>query len=117
MTPFGEAMRELRRQKGVTQKQLAKAIGVSPAYLSALEHGKRGQPTFELLQRITGYFHIIWDEADQLFGAARMSDPKVVLDTAGLPAAYTDFANRLAGVIRSLSPDVIEEMQKLLKKG
>lgn len=116
MTPFGEAMRELRRQKGVTQKQLADAIGVSPAYLSALEHGKRGRPTFELLQRITGYFHIIWDEADQLFVAANMSHTRVVVDTTGLPAGHTDFANRLARVIRTLPPDVIEDMQRLIKK-
>lgn len=110
-------MRELRRQKGVTQQALAKAIGVTPAYLSALEHGKRGRPTFELLQRITGYFHIIWDDADQLFRAADLSHPRVVLDTTGLPATYTDFANRLAAQIRSLPPDVIDEMQELLKKG
>jgi hypothetical protein len=39
-----------------------------------------------------------------------------VLDTAGLPPSYTGFANRLAQRIRSLPPDVIEEMDTLLKK-
>lgn len=56
-----------------------------PAYLSALEHGKRGLPTFDLLQRIAGYFNIIWDEAEELFLLARSSDPRVVIDTSGLP--------------------------------
>jgi DNA-binding XRE family transcriptional regulator len=41
MTPFGEAMHRLRAERGISQKQMAAAIGVSPAYLSALEHGKR----------------------------------------------------------------------------
>lgn len=67
MTPFAEAVRMLRERKGVTQKEMAAAIGVSPAYLSALEHGKRGRPSFDLLQRIAGYFNIIWDEAEDLF--------------------------------------------------
>ncbi len=116
MTPFGYALRELRRRKGITQRQLADAIGVTPAYLSALEHGKRGRPTFELLQRIAGYFNVIWDDADELFELAHSSHPKVVLDTSGLPPAYTAFANRLGRVIRTLPPHVIEELGTLLEK-
>ena len=80
MTPFGEAVRKLRQRKGVSQKQMAAALNVAPAYLSALEHGKRGLPTFDLLQRIAGYFNIIWDEAEELFMLARGSDPRVVID-------------------------------------
>ena len=38
MTPFAEAVRKLRARKGVTQKEMAAALNVSPAYLSALEH-------------------------------------------------------------------------------
>lgn len=116
MTPFGEAMRELRRQKGVTQRALAAALGVTPAYLSALEHGRRGKPTFELLQRVAGYFNIIWDDAEELFRLAGNSDPRVVVETAGLPPAYTALANDLAKRIRTLSPDVVEEISKILKR-
>ena len=32
-TPFGKAVRHLRDRKGVSQKEMAKALGVSPAYL------------------------------------------------------------------------------------
>jgi transcriptional regulator with XRE-family HTH domain len=116
MTPFGEAVHRLRRQKGVSQKQMAAAIGVSPAYLSALEHGKRGAPSFEFLQRVAGYFNVIWDDADELFGIAAISDPKVVLDTSGLPAAHTAFSNRLAGRIRGLSGETIRILEDVLEK-
>jgi len=115
VTPFGEAMRELRQRKGVTQRALAQAIGVTPAYLSALEHGHRGRPTFELLQRIAGYFNIIWDEADDLFRLADTSDPKVVIDTSGLPPEYTLLANQLSKRIRILAPEMVEEINRLLK--
>lgn len=114
MTPFAEAVRELRRRKGVTQKQMAIAIGVSPAYLSALEHGRRGKPSFDLLQRIAGYFNIIWDEAEDLFQVARTSDPKVVIDTSGLPAEYTAFANALSRVIRSLPAETLADLRSVL---
>jgi len=115
-TPFGEAVRKLRARKGVSQKQMATALNVSPAYLSALEHGKRGLPTFDLLQRIAGYFNIIWDETEELFLLARSSDPRVVVDTAGLAPEYTAFANRLAGQIRSLDATVLAELTAVLEK-
>ncbi|MBP2237849.1 transcriptional regulator with XRE-family HTH domain [Sinorhizobium kostiense] len=116
MTPFGEAMRDLRRRKGASQKEMAAAIGVSPAYLSALEHGKRGAPSFDFLQRVAGYFNVIWDEADELFRIARISDPRVVLDTSGLPAGHTAFANRLSERIRDLPEEAIEAMEDILEK-
>jgi hypothetical protein len=39
-----------------------------------------------------------------------------VVDTAGLPPEYTSLANRLARQIRTLTPDVVEELMKLLEK-
>ncbi len=102
MTPFGRRVRELRARRAATLKDMAKAIGVSAAYLSALEHGRRGAPTWYLVQRIIGYFNVIWDEAAELEGLARYSNPRVVVDTAGLAPEATEFANRLAGEIGSL---------------
>ncbi|MBB3290564.1 transcriptional regulator with XRE-family HTH domain [Rhizobium sp. BK347] len=108
-------MRKLRLRKGVSQKQMAAALNVTPAYLSALEHGKRGLPTFDLLQRIAGYFNIIWDEAEELFLLARFSDPRVVVDTSGLAPEYTAFVNHLAGRIRSLDAATIRELTRVLE--
>jgi len=109
-------MHALRHQKGVSQKEMAAAIGISAAYLSALEHGKRGAPSFEFLQRVAGYFNVIWDEADELFRLASLSDPRVVLDTAGLSSAHTAFANRLSAQIRMLSAQTIASLEDVLEK-
>ncbi len=109
-------MHALRRQKGVSQKEMAKAIGISAAYLSALEHGKRGAPSFEFLQRVAGYFNVIWDEADELFRLAALSDPRVVVDTAGLSPAHTAFANRLAVRISMLSVETVASLEDVLEK-
>jgi hypothetical protein len=56
------------------------------------------------LQRVAGYFNIIWDEAEELFSTAGRSDPRVVVDTSGMEPEYTVFANDLAKLIRQLSP-------------
>ncbi|NDW04703.1 helix-turn-helix transcriptional regulator [Jiella pacifica] len=102
MTPFGEKVRQLRRERGVTQQDMARALGVSSAYLSALEHGRRGRPTWAMLQRIIGYLGVIWDDAEALERLAELSHPKIVVETAGLSPEATRLANRLAEMIASL---------------
>ena len=110
MTPLGLKLRELRRKKGVSQKEMASALGVSAAYLSALEHGRRGVPTWVLLQKIIGYFNIIWDDAEEVLRLAGRSHPRVVIDTSGLSPAATELANMLAERIGSLDARTLEEM-------
>lgn len=116
MTPFGREIRRLRAERGLSQKQMAMDIGVSAAYLSALEHGHRGQPSWELLQRIIGYFNVIWDEAEELQRLAALSHPRVTIDTAGLSADATALANRLAECIGELGDEDIRQLQKLIAK-
>jgi transcriptional regulator with XRE-family HTH domain len=110
MTPFGEKLRALRQQRGVTAKAMAAALGVSASYLSALEHGKRGAPTWLMVQRIITYFNIIWDDAEELQKLAARSHPRIVIDTAGLDAAATDLANRLAADISKLKPEALRDI-------
>ncbi len=110
MTPFGLKVRELRLQKGITQKALALALGVSPAYLSALERGRRGRPSWVLVQNIITYFGAIWDDAEEIETLARLSHPKVMIDTSGLSATATEVANRLADVIKRLDEKDLEEI-------
>jgi transcriptional regulator with XRE-family HTH domain len=116
MTPFGEKVRALRRQHGLSLKQMAADIGVSAAYLSALEHGHRGRPPFALVQAICAYFHIIWDDAEELQQRAALSHPRVVIDTAGLSPKATEVANRLAQAIGKLSDDTLGKIDALLKR-
>ncbi|MBV1933134.1 MAG: helix-turn-helix domain-containing protein [Parvibaculaceae bacterium] len=115
MTPFGQKLRELRAHQGLTQQQLAQQIGVTPAYLSALEHGHRGRPSFYLIQRIIGVLGIIWDEAEELTRLARLSHPKITIDTSGLSSEATELTNVLADKIETLSPELLQELLALLK--
>jgi transcriptional regulator with XRE-family HTH domain len=116
MTPFGERMRKLRAERRVTLKEMAEAIGVSSAYLSALEHGKRGRPGWHLLQRIISYFNIIWDDAEDVVRLARISHPRVVIDTSGLQPGATELANRLADDVSGLDEKDLAEMIGVLNR-
>lgn len=101
-------MRALRAAKDVTQKDMAKALGVSAAYLSALEHGNRGRAGPGLIMQICDYFQLIWDQADELKRLARLSHPRVTVDTAGLSPIATELANELAGSIGVLDEQTLQ---------
>ena len=108
MTPFGERLRSLRAERGMTQKEMARQVGVSAAYLSALEHGHRGLPSWALLQRIIACLNIIWDDADELQRLALQSHPRVTVDTSGMHPMATELANLLQQTIADLSPEELE---------
>jgi transcriptional regulator with XRE-family HTH domain len=114
MTPFGERVRRLRRERGLLLKDMAAHLGVSSAYLSALERGERGKPTWTLIQGTLQYFNIIWDEADELTRLADLSDPRVKIDTARLSPEATLLANRLSREIRGLNTKEIAEVLAIL---
>lgn len=103
LTPLGEKLRQLREARSVTQAEMAEALNVSSAYLSALEHGKRGLPNWAFVQRIVGYFNLIWDDADELETLAFLSHPRVVVDTVDLSPNATRLANLFAQRIGDLS--------------
>lgn len=115
MTPFGERVRELRKERGISQKLMAKKLAISPAYLSALEHGHRGRPSWALIQQIISFFNIIWDEAEELENLARISHPKISVDTSGLSKEATELVNLLSRNIRDIEQEKIEEMLELVK--
>ena len=116
MTPFGQKIRDMRSANNVTLSFMANEIGVSAAYLSALERGRKGRPSWYLIQRIIAFFNIIWDDAEELIQLANLSHPRVSIDTSRSSASATFLANELASEIMNLRQDEITEIQKIIEQ-
>ena len=58
---FNEKLQELRKQKGLTQEELAEALYVSRTAISKWESG-RGYPNIESLKGISKFFSVTIDE-------------------------------------------------------
>ncbi len=113
-TPFGLKLAELRAERGMSLKTLARRLNVTPAYLSALETGARGVASPRLLHQLYQVFAIIWDEADALAALARESNPQPKLDVRGKSADHVRLANVLAAQVPTFSKaQVASWLQKL----
>lgn len=57
---FGDNLKQLRKQRNLTQKELGSQIGLSKAVISKYENGM-GYPTFDVLIRIAQFFGVSTD--------------------------------------------------------
>jgi len=71
---FGNYMRKLRKEKGLTLKQVEKVAEVSNAYLSQIERGVRNSPHPDILKRLAKAYEVTHREL--LIAAGYLEDPE-----------------------------------------
>lgn len=72
LTPFGKAVRRHRLEKEITMMQLAERLGVSPAFLSAVETGSKPIPA-TLPKRVASALGLDMVETRELEDTAAIS--------------------------------------------
>ncbi|HFK1716360.1 helix-turn-helix domain-containing protein [Bacillus cereus] len=60
MKTFGNIIRDLRKEKGITQKELAQSLKLSESTIGMYERNER-QPDYNTLIRIADYFNVSTD--------------------------------------------------------
>ena len=58
---FSQRLRELRKQRGLTQEELARELDIAKSSVSMYENGKR-KPSFEVLEMFADFFNVNLNE-------------------------------------------------------
>lgn len=125
---FNEKLQELRKQKGLTQEELADALYVSRTAVSKWESG-RGYPQIDSLKAIASFFAITIDEllsSDELLSLAQAEQKEKDIHSRDLVFGLLDistllllflpiFAKRTQGVIQEVSLLALNVNQLILK--
>lgn len=74
---LNEKIRQLRLERGMTQKELARRLGISPSAVGMYEQGRRA-PDSALLPRLAS---VLECSTDELLGAGYSSDVGDVIDS------------------------------------
>lgn len=77
---FGEYIKLKRMEKGISLRQLASKIGISPSYMSDIEKGRRYAPDKEKLDQIQKVLFVNEDEIQKLYDLAGLSRNEVPQD-------------------------------------
>ena len=65
---IGEAIAKARENKGLSQRQLANAVGISNAELSKIESGEREVPNPKILKKISKYINLNYNDMLSMIG-------------------------------------------------
>ena len=101
---FGFFIRELRIQKNIGQRDLAKKIGVSPSYLNDIEKEKRSAPKLAVIKKLSKYLETNLDELNDLAG---VSKKEVAPDIS----EYMEKNPKIISLIRSIKNNNLNETQ------
>ena len=113
VTEFGKMLRQIRKYKGDSLRNLAEKLGVSAAFLSAMEIGKKKIPT-EYADRICEIDSLSDEQKQNLEDSISISNNRLLLDLNGLNRQQKEASLTFARKIKSADPDLIEKLMKAL---
>ena len=104
MKSFGECLRQLRKEKRITQRELAKQINVDFTYISKIETGALQPPSEDIIIKIAKILEI---NAEQM----------IILGKK-IPTTYKDFIveDELAELFLREVPKMSEEKKDKVRK-
>ena len=125
---FNEKLQELRKQRGLTQEELAEKLYVSRTAISKWESG-RGYPNIESLKAISKFFSVTVDEllsTDEILTIAEEDNKRKEKHFRDLMYGLLDlsiamllflplFAEKAEGIVQSVSLIALDGVQTYLK--
>ena len=119
MGEFKSVFKQLRKAKGITQGELADALGITRSRLSMYELGQR-EPDFETLELIADYFNV---DMDYLMG--RTNKTTVLPESHFIDQDARDLAEFLHNnakykilfdTVRKVKPEDIDFVKQLIDR-
>lgn len=95
-----QRLRELRKAKGLSMKELGKMFGLAESTISLYESGKR-QPDTEIIKRFANFFGV---SVDYLLGVSQEEEPE-----------YTEDEKELFELMAQLTDEEAQEMLNFLQ--
>lgn len=98
MVELGTRLRQLRQERGWTQRQVAARIGGTASIVSAYENGIR-QPSYEALVRLAGLYAV---STDYLLGVSgkRSAESQYLVSLDGLTPAKIALITQLIETLK-----------------
>lgn len=114
LTEFGKFSRKLRIDNGELLKDMAKKLGVTSAYLSAVEVGRRKIPE-KWLEMIQHLYNITPNEVEIMYNAYEHSINEVKIDLSNQSPTYKETAMMFARELNNFEEDDVKELLEKMR--
>lgn len=116
ITPIGKFLRKLRIDTGEILKDMAEKLHVSPAFLSAVENGKKKMPS-TWNSTICILYQLSADQRAEFTKAIAATEESVTLDLTTFSFPQKEAAISFAREFPTFSDKELEALQIFLKRG
>lgn len=113
ITKLGKYLRKARVELDINMSQMADAVKISPALLSAIETGRRDTKP-EVVERLAAYLGLSGKEKDEFENLAISSNSEVSIPLDRSNDKQTEALALLARHIGDLNQDGYDEISKLI---
>lgn len=114
---FGEKLRLFRKGKGISLRNLATAVNITPAYLSDVENCKTKAPSKELVNQLIKNLNLLSDESESLMELAAEERNELPADISEAIIGTPSIKKLIrAGIVTKAGNDVWDGMAETLMK-
>lgn len=115
LTELGKILRKIRIDRQELLRDMAHNLGVSAAYLSAVENGKRNAP-MAWIEKIIQEYHLNSVETKQLRTAFDESQDDLRIPLRQISTQQRNAAISFAKALEGLSDEELERIMKVVQK-
>lgn len=115
LTEFGKEIRKLRIDLGITLFDMAQATGVSSAFLSAIENGKKSVPD-DYVDILANEYESVRKSKSHFLRLADMTKKEVRINLTNSDQSANELATAFARSFSELSNDQVAKIKFILNK-
>ena len=113
-TKLGDLLRSIRMKADISLRRMASDLGISPAFLSAVENGKKKMPD-AWISLIPEIYDLSADEIEEFKDVAYESFDTVAVNIANASEANKKLAIRFARRFEDIDEKTSEELLSILE--
>lgn len=114
-TGLGQLLRKIRIDSGEVLMHMANKLKMSPAFLSAIELGKRSVPS-DFVTNLVANYDLSNDEVSQIIHTIEEDKRIIELNLADADDQQIDAALAFTRRVKSMTPEEIEALMKIFEE-
>lgn len=115
VSEYGKILRKIRIDKGLTMAQMAKAVGITSAYLSTIERGNRNIPK-NLTKNIINHYKLSNEQVEELQKAEYLSMDSIEIDLSDIDLSKKTLVLSLANNLKNMTYEQVAMIKNIVEE-